>query len=600
MPPKPKLLIAVTASISCIFYRGMLRYLEDAGFSTTLVSAPGELLKQVSDAEGARNIAIPMEREIHLLRDLRSLWSLYRAMTSTRPQLVDVSTPKAGLLGSTAAMLARVPCRVYTLRGLRMETATGFKRFILWLAERTACACSHRVTPVSESLRLRAIELRLVSPEKARSLGNGSCGVDTERFTPRNRATEEVARLRQNLGLGGDEMVIGFVGRFVKDKGIRELVEAFRELSASRPNLRLLLVGDFENGDPVEPRIRQYIESTPTILKPGFVTDTAPYYALMDVFVLPTYREGFPGVPLEAQASEVPVVTTNATGAVDSVRHRVTGLIVPLKDAKALTTAIDTLLRNPEMRVDMGHAGRKWMECDFRPEVIWRAHANMYREMLEEHSQRERQPRPSLAVKRAFDLIVATAALIALSPLLAMVALAVKIFLASPVLFRQVRPGYKARPFTCLKFRTMTDKRDAEGQLLSDAERLTALGRFLRSTSVDELPELINVIRGEMSLVGPRPLLMQYLDRYTPEQMRRHNAKPGITGWAQINGRNGASWEQKFAYDVWYVENSGFWLDLKILALTPWKTLKREGISQAGHATMQEFHKTASTEQDSI
>ena len=176
-----------------------------------------------------------------------------------------------------------------------------------------------------------------------------------------------------------------------------------------------------------------------------------------------------------------------------------------------------------------------------------------------------------------------------LSPLLLAVAGIVRSFLGSPVLFRQLRPGYKGRPFTCLKFRTMTDRRDANGHLLSDAERLTPLGRFLRSTSLDELPELINVIRGEMSLVGPRPLLMQYLERYTPEQMRRHEVKPGVTGWAQINGRNAASWEQKFAYDIWYVENQSFWLDLKILALTPSKILTREGISQPGHATMREF-----------
>ena len=587
MPSNPKLLFAVTVSISCVFYRGMLQYLEDAGFSTTLVSAPGTQLNEVSSSQGAASVAVPMEREIRPLHDLVSLWRLYRTMRTARPDVVDASTPKAGLLGSLAAMLARVPCRVYTLRGLRMETATGLKRLVLWLAERLACACAHRVVPVSKSLRLRAIELKLVSPEKARCLGNGSCGVDTEHFTPKNRNSEQVVQLRQALGLTGNETVVGFAGRFVKDKGIRELVEAFRELSASRPDLRLLLVGDFEDGDPVETKVRSYIESTPTILLPGFVADAAPYYALMDVFVLPTYREGFPGVPLEAQASEVPVVTTNATGAVDSVRHGVTGLIVPVKDAKALTAAIDTLLRKPEMRTNMGHAGRKWMEHAFRPEVVWQAHVEMYRQMLEEHSQRKR--RASLARKRTFDLFAASAALIVLAPFMAAIALIVRIFLGAPVLFRQARPGYKARPFTCLKFRTMTDKRDAEGQLLSDAERLTPLGQFLRSTSLDELPELINVIRGEMSLVGPRPLLMQYLERYTPEQMRRHDVEPGITGWAQINGRNAASWEQKFAYDVWYVENRSFWLDLKILALTLWKTLQREGISNGEHATMPEF-----------
>jgi lipopolysaccharide/colanic/teichoic acid biosynthesis glycosyltransferase len=191
--------------------------------------------------------------------------------------------------------------------------------------------------------------------------------------------------------------------------------------------------------------------------------------------------------------------------------------------------------------------------------------------------------------KRIFDVSISVMALIFLLPLLVLVALVVRTFLGTPVLFRQVRPGYKARPFTCLKFRTMTDQRGANGQLLPDAERLTRLGRFLRSASLDELPELINVLRGEMSLIGPRPLLMQYLERYTPEQMRRHEVRPGITGWAQINGRNTSTWEQKFAYDVWYVENRGFWLDLKILAQTFWKTLKREGITNAGHATMPEF-----------
>jgi len=201
----------------------------------------------------------------------------------------------------------------------------------------------------------------------------------------------------------------------------------------------------------------------------------------------------------------------------------------------------------------------------------------MYREMLEEHSQRKRRPQTSLVAKRAFDLFVAASVLIVLSPLLVAIAVVVRIFLGAPALFRQVRPGYKARPFTCLKFRTMTDKRDAEGQLLSDAERLTPLGQFLRSTSLDELPELINVIRGEMSLVGPRPLLMQYLGRYTPEQMRRHDVVPGITGWAQINGRNALTWEEKFALDSWYVDNWNMILDLRILMLTLVRILRRDG-----------------------
>ena len=173
-------------------------------------------------------------------------------------------------------------------------------------------------------------------------------------------------------------------------------------------------------------------------------------------------------------------------------------------------------------------------------------------------------------------------------------AAAIRCKLGVPVLFRQQRPGLGGRPFWLLKFRTMTDACDACGNLLPDAARLTSFGLFLRATSLDELPELFNVLKGDMSLVGPRPLLMQYLERYTPEQARRHEVRPGITGWAQVNGRNAITWEEKFRLDVWYVDNWSLWLDIKIIAMTIWKILKREGISQPGEATMTEFMGTES------
>jgi lipopolysaccharide/colanic/teichoic acid biosynthesis glycosyltransferase len=191
--------------------------------------------------------------------------------------------------------------------------------------------------------------------------------------------------------------------------------------------------------------------------------------------------------------------------------------------------------------------------------------------------------------KRIFDLLVTTLGLIIILPLMLMLFLLAWIFLGTPVLFRQQRPGYKGRPFITYKFRTMTDRCGPDGNLLPDSERLTPFGRFLRSTSLDDLLQLFNVLRGEMSLVGPRPLLMQYLKRYTPEQMRRHDVLPGITGWAQINGRNALDWEEKFRLDVWYVDHWSFWLDMKILILTPWKVFKREGINQPGHVTAEEF-----------
>ncbi|MGE5221249.1 MAG: sugar transferase [Omnitrophica WOR_2 bacterium] len=191
--------------------------------------------------------------------------------------------------------------------------------------------------------------------------------------------------------------------------------------------------------------------------------------------------------------------------------------------------------------------------------------------------------------KRILDLAITLPGVILLTPVFLTVALLVRIFHGSPVLFTQVRPGYQNRPFPVFKFRTMTEARDAEDRLLPDEERLTPLGRFLRSTSLDELPELLNVLRGEMSLVGPRPLFIQYLERYSPEQARRHHVLPGITGWAQVNGRNALSWDAKFQLDVWYVDHWSFRLDLKILLLTFWKVLKREGISQPGYATAEEF-----------
>jgi len=191
--------------------------------------------------------------------------------------------------------------------------------------------------------------------------------------------------------------------------------------------------------------------------------------------------------------------------------------------------------------------------------------------------------------KRIFDLIATTLGLVIILPLLLIISVLVWIFLGTPILFLQERPGYKGRPFITYKFRTMTDRRRPDGNLLPDAERLTPFGRFLRSSSLDDLPQLLNVLRGEMSLVGPRPLLMRYLKRYTPEQMRRHDVLPGITGWAQIHGRNALDWEEKFRLDVWYVDHRSFWLDIKILFLTPWKVFKREGISQPGQATAEEF-----------
>ena len=206
---------------------------------------------------------------------------------------------------------------------------------------------------------------------------------------------------------------------------------------------------------------------------------------------------------------------------------------------------------------------------------------------------------PGDTLKRALDFVVSAAAIVLFFPLLVVLSLAVFCALGMPVFFVQERPGQGGKIFLLIKFRTMRDAAGANGKPLVDAERLTLLGRWMRKLSLDELPELFNVLKGDMSLVGPRPLLPQYIDRYTPEQARRHEVKPGITGWAQVNGRNTITWEEKFDLDVWYVNNQSLVLDLKILAMTVWKVLAREGISADGQATMPEFMGTAAKEKRS-
>ena len=200
-------------------------------------------------------------------------------------------------------------------------------------------------------------------------------------------------------------------------------------------------------------------------------------------------------------------------------------------------------------------------------------------------------------IKPVFDFLAALLGQLILAPVFIVSVIAIYIRMGSPIFFTQPRPGKDGRIFTFYKFRTMTDERDVNGNLLPDAQRLTGIGQFLRKTSLDELPQLWNVLKGDMSFVGPRPLLVAHLDRYTPEQAHRHKVKPGITGWAQINGRNTISWEEKFKLDVWYVEHWSLWLDLKILFLTLFKVIKREGISSANHATMSEFQGSLSSNQ---
>jgi Sugar transferases involved in lipopolysaccharide synthesis len=322
----------------------------------------------------------------------------------------------------------------------------------------------------------------------------------------------------------------------------------------------------------------------------GFVDDPRAVYQAIDLLCLPSYREGFPVSLLEAAAMGLPVVATVVPGCVDAVEDGVTGILCAARDPDALREALRTVIGDETRRRGMGQAARTRVLQHFAQEPLWKCFLSEYRAaIVHSRSRREAGTMYTKYFKRILDAGIAALAIVCLAPLALITCLAVAVRLGRPVFFRQMRPGKHGRPFEILKFRTMTDDRDSSGQFLPDAQRLTRLGRFLRASSLDELPELWNVLKGDMSLVGPRPLLIQYLDRYTPEQMRRHEVRPGITGLAQVSGRNSLEWEHKFQLDVEYVDGCSFGLDAAILGRTLLTIVRRDGISREGHATAPEF-----------
>jgi glycosyltransferase involved in cell wall biosynthesis len=378
---RPRLVYVVNSSIALRFLQGQLEHFRNRGFDVTVLCPERRNDEWESPRpEGISVLKMPMERNIAPLRDLRSLWRLWRTIRSLHPAVTNVGTPKAALLGGFTAWLNRVPCRFYTLHGLRFETTTGLKRRLLIWAERLACRFAHRVVCVSHSVREKAIAYRLTSREQAVVIRSGSCnGVDAARFAPTPKIMRRAAQLRRQLGIPLHAPVVLFVGRLTRDKGIPELMKAFSELVAQFPDLRLLLVGRFEDGDPLPAETRRCLETHPHVILAGAVQDTAVYYAAADVLVLPSHREGLPTVVLEAQAAGIPVIGAAATGIVDIIAHGETGLLFPVGDASALAAAIGNLLSDAVLANKVRLAGQEQVKRDFQQEQIWVA---LYQEYL--------------------------------------------------------------------------------------------------------------------------------------------------------------------------------------------------------------------------
>jgi len=375
----------MTVPESLNFLSGLPDFLRRRGFSVHVVASGGKLLTDFAAREAVTAHAVRMERRITPFRDMVALWRLWRLFRRLRPTIVHSHTPKGGLLGTLAACLARVPVRIYTMHGLPLLTARGWKRWLLYWTERITCRYATGVSAVSRSLCNVVVEQRLCPAEKIKVLLQGSiAGVDAlGRFNPANRNAERES-IRRQYGIPQDALVLGFVGRIVRDKGCVELTYAWRQLRETFPTAYLLMVGPFEPHDPLPADVLALLSTDERVCFTGRVADTAAYYAAMDVLVLPTYREGFPNVVLEAAAMELPVVATQTIGCVDAVVDGKTGMLVPVGDAGALSDALRIYLADESLRRGHGAAGRERVLAEFRPEPIRQTIYDLYVEQLRE------------------------------------------------------------------------------------------------------------------------------------------------------------------------------------------------------------------------
>jgi glycosyltransferase involved in cell wall biosynthesis len=375
-----------TVPESLVFLAGQAAFMRERGFELHVITSPGEGARAFEEREGVRTQTVRMARQITPVADLAALAELRGAIAALEPTIVHAHTPKGGLLGTMAAALARVPLRIYHMRGLPLLTQHGWKRQLLTQTERTSCALAHRVLCVSHSLRDVALEARLCRPGRIRVLGSGSGqGVDVERFRP-SSAQERLA-VRAELGIAPDAIAFVFVGRLVRDKGVRELAQAWARVRESVPDATLAIAGAQDTRDAVSADDLRAFTEDPRVRMLGFRRDMPRVLAAMDVVVLPTFREGFPNVALEAAAMGLPLVGTRAVGCVDAVVDGETGLLVEPGEAEPLAEAMTRYARSAAMRNAHGAAARERVCREFTRERVWQLLADEYAELLERASR---------------------------------------------------------------------------------------------------------------------------------------------------------------------------------------------------------------------
>ena len=379
-----KLLQITTVPETLSFLKGQTGYMKARGFEVHALSSPGEFLTEFAESEQVSVYAVKMHRRITPLQDIYAIFQVWLHLRQIRPQIVHAHTPKGGLVGTISAWLAGVPVRIYHIRGLPFMTATGYRRLLLRWSEKVSCLLANQVLCVSHSIREVAVAEICPADKVKVLLGGSGNGVDASgKFNPAQVGEHTRQEIRKKYGIPGEALVVGFVGRIVRDKGIAELVAAWKTLRAEFPNLHLLMVGSFEPQDAVSPDVENLLTSDERIHLTGIVYNTAPVYAAMDILTLPTYREGLPNVPLEAAAMELPVVATLIPGCIDAVQDGVTGTLVPPRNAEALADAIRMYLHDSELRRQHGQVGRDRVLRGFRQEAIWEAVYQEYLQLLQ-------------------------------------------------------------------------------------------------------------------------------------------------------------------------------------------------------------------------
>ncbi|MBT2581543.1 glycosyltransferase family 4 protein [Planococcus sp. ISL-109] len=382
-----KILHAMTIAQSLKLVRGQLNDMQTRGFEVKALTSNGQYARIFEEEEGVKVLHVEMEREIALKKDLESLFACIRLIRKEKPDIVNAGTPKAGLIVSLAAYYCRVPVRIYNVLGLRLETTTGVKRQILLMAEKIAAASSTHLLAVSPSLKQQIVELGIAPAEKIRILGHGSVnGFDLKRFELDKAMKARVDEKRAAYGWTDEHIVLGSMGRITKDKGIDETVRAFLELAGRYPNLRLLLVGDYESADAVSKKTLETITEHPHIVHEDHQLDPVPFYHLMDLFLFLTKREGFGNVSAEAALTGIPVVAANVTGARDTLVDGETGYLVDPDDHAGVLAKLEMLIQNLELRERLGSAGQEWVRQYFSNEALWEEMDSYYQTCLMERS----------------------------------------------------------------------------------------------------------------------------------------------------------------------------------------------------------------------